>query len=594
MIVTALLLAVLVLTARGDEISRRERDRYIREANNLAKKGDRQGAVRKLENLHSSLPGDLVVVRALFEMLVESKQFERAEYVMKEYLRSRPQDVNGLAALASLYIKTGDTQEAMSIIDRVLAMSPSEAWSYQLAYRVLMDGDLGNRALDIIFKARGALGDSTLFAADAAEIHADRGEYAKAVRQYMLASMSGADPDKVTTRILNMAKKPAARESITGALRRALGVRAFDTAARRVLWKTYLAEGACEASLAELTILTERDRSYARFLSAFASEAKAQGCYGECSKAYELAAHHADNSADQAMFLLDQGKCQVMGGLTEDAILSYRKVAREFGKSRWAHEALLCLGGIYRDLGELGEAMAHADMVIAARDAGEHRYDAIVFKGDCLVLMGRLDDAFKTYDLVETSWQSGYAQEAFFNLAEIRFYQANFDEAISYYNVTMREYPDEARANDAIDRLILLKQSRDGQAYLPLLTDLSQAVLLRRQGRTADAFTILSDLAEAASGAIKVESLKGLSEIFLERGAHDRAIKIYRLIADTLDTYFSPTALETVGDILLGAGRTQDAIDTYEEVILRFPDSVAAGDARRKIDLAENRAAQGS
>ena len=94
--------------------------------------------------------------------------------------------------------------------------------------------------------------------------------------------------------------------------------------------------------------------------------------------------------------------------------------------------------------------------------------DAILFKGDCLVRAGDLDEAFKTYDLVGTDWEAGSAQEAFYNLGEIKFYQADFEEAVSYYNVTLRQYPDEPRANDAIERLMLVKAVKGdlGTAWL--------------------------------------------------------------------------------------------------------------------------------
>ena len=62
-------------------------------------------------------------------------------------------------------------------------------------------------------------------------------------------------------------------------------------------------------------------------------------------------------------------------------------------------------------------------------------------------------------------------------------------------------------------------------------------------------------------------------------------------IADSLDTRHSPAALEAAGDIYLDRGEAGEAIRTYEDVILRFPDSVAAGEARRKIEIAKRRTA---
>jgi hypothetical protein len=57
-------------------------------------------------------------------------------------------------------------------------------------------------------------------------------------------------------------------------------------------------------------------------------------------------------------------------------------------------------------------------------------------------------------------------------------------------------------------------------------------------------------------------------------------------VGDTLDVYLSPSALEAVGDVYMGMGRIDDAVGAYENVILKYPGSVSAGEARRKMDLA--------
>ena len=95
-------------------------------------------------------------------------------------------------------------------------------------------------------------------------------------------------------------------------------------------------------------------------------------------------------------------------------------------------------------MGRLDEAIAEADKIITSRLVDESRNDAILFKGECLISAEQLESAFATYDLVETEWEAPYAQEAFFNMGEIRFYQAYFDDAVSYYNVALRQYPAES------------------------------------------------------------------------------------------------------------------------------------------------------
>jgi tetratricopeptide (TPR) repeat protein len=299
-----------------------------------------------------------------------------------------------------------------------------------------------------------------------------------------------------------------------------------------------------------------------------------------------MAARYTTDKLKIPDFLIGQGECETAAGQLEQALETYDSVADKYPDSQWASKAAVRRAGILRKLGRLDEAAAEAERVIADSRAGEARYEAILFKADCLVEAGRLDAAFETYDLVEESWKPGYAQEAYFNLGEVSFYKAEFDAAESYYNVTLRQFFDEDRANDAVERLMLIKASKIGEAYRPGLKDLAAASLLRRQGRTDDAEAIFAELAQS-DGEIKVESLKNLSEMYTERGDFEVAIETYKIIAESLDTRHSPAALEAAGDIYLNLGLADKAIRTYEDVILRFPDSVAAGEARRKIEIAK-------
>jgi tetratricopeptide (TPR) repeat protein len=241
---------------------------------------------------------------------------------------------------------------------------------------------------------------------------------------------------------------------------------------------------------------------------------------------------------------------------------------------------------ILREKGAIPEAIAEAERILESRYS-DNVFKAVLFKADCQILMGDLDAAFNTYDEVGSDWPPKFAQEAFFNLGEISLYRGEFDDAQGYYNVTLRQYPDEARANDAIDRLLLIKSSGAGVSYDPKLGEFARALLLRRQGDAPGAGAILGRLGNVeGDDPIRVESLKALAEIHVTGGLLDDAVRTYRLIGDSLETPASPFALEAVGDIYLSSGRTEDAIRAYEDVILKFPESVSAGEARRKIDMA--------
>ncbi|HEC83528.1 MAG TPA: hypothetical protein ENI46_03450, partial [Firmicutes bacterium] len=81
------------------------------------------------------------------------------------------------------------------------------------------------------------------------------------------------------------------------------------------------------------------------------------------------------------------------------------------------------------------------------------------------------------------------------------------EEAISYYNVALREYPREDLANDCIERLMLIKGSKAGETYPPELKRLAGAILLERQGDLEGAMSEYVALSKTAIEPIKVECL---------------------------------------------------------------------------------------
>jgi tetratricopeptide (TPR) repeat protein len=546
--------------------------------------GSYEGAITQLEQLYSSYPDDQVIVSTLTSALIEAKHYDRAETVLKQFVAKHPKDPKGLSDLASLYLIMDRKQDSLALLDTLIEVAPEEGWTYQMAFLVLSRQGAMGEAVALLPRARKATGDSALLARDAARVYRDLGRYDVATEEYLVAGQAERDPEMAIEGIVAMAVSPEARRAIASKLASAARADQVEDIIRGALWQIYLEDGDCDGAFAEVAALARAGRLSPETVKRFAVRSQAKGCSRQCAEVYGLALDLPENKADIPGLLLAKAECEQAGGLTDQAIATYGEVAGKYSGSKWAYDAEVALARIYRSQGLLAEAIAQADRVIAAAPAGDARWEAILFKGGCLVEAGRLDEAFTTYDLVATEWPPAYAQEAFYNLGEIKFYQGSIEDAVSYYNVTLREYPDEPRANDAIERLLLVKGVK-GDLGTMWLKEYAQGALLRRQGRVDEAARIFWNRAgEQGKGAIKIESLRELAGMAAERGDLDGAIKLYKLVGDSLDTYYSPSALEAVGDAYLSLGRVPEAVQAYESVIIKYPASVSAGEARRKID----------
>jgi TolA-binding protein len=563
------------------------RERALRDARALVRSGAYDAAITKLKSLGATYPNDPQVTDALFQALVDTKKYDEAEAVMEQFLAARPQDPNGLGDLASLCLVTDRRERALEVLDRLVASAPDEMWSYQAAYQVLWRHDAPADAVSYILRARRATGDSAAFAFDAAQLYRLGGKLDSATLEYLLAAVAERNPEIAVDGVVAMADSAAARKSVIATLDAAVARPGVGEIARACLWQVYIVDGECARAFEQVSALGRSGELSPEILALFAARSEERACYAECSQAYDLALSLPENKSQFPVLMMNKAGCQLAGGLVDQAALTYGAVVRGYPDTKWACEAQVALGRLLRDAGKFAEAAAAADKVIGSKAAGDARFEAILFKGDCLVRSGAFEEAFTTYDLVATDWKAGYAQEAFFNLGEIKFYQASFEDATSYYNVTLRQYPDEPRANDAIDRLVLLKAVK-GDLGTTWLKDFAQATLLERQGKVDQATGVLKNLAaDPGQGGIKLESLKSLSRIYADRGEYDRSVRLSKLLADTLVTSYSPNALEAIGDVYMKSGRAGEAVRAYEDVIVRFPGSVSAGDARRKLDIAK-------
>lgn len=583
-LVISVLLSAVSLYA---QVSPSTRDKIIREARDLARMGNREAAIRRMESLYARAPLDGTVVQRYAALLAEAGHLDKAKAVLTDYTGERGDDTKALSALASLHFQSGETGKGMGILESMMARAPKEHWPYHVGLDVLLENDMKQAIISHISRARRALGDSALFAIEAARVHRDMKRFGLATHEYLLAGTAKNMSAEIASQyIVDMARDDEARPEVTGALERLRSVDAFAWAAALTLGEVYLMDGDCARALDMISKLVSMDPSNAGVLIIFAREASESGCFGECAKAYDLAMGHLDKEHKKAEYMVEKARCEEKAGLLEDALTTFDRVAHEYDAFKYADEALMGRARIYRDMGELEKAIAEAGRVMGSRYS-DNVFAAILFQGDCRVLLDRLDEAFETYDRVGKDWVARYAQEAYFNLGEVSFYRGEFDDAQSYYNVTLRQYPDEPRANDAIDRLLLIKSAGGDGTYSPELARLGRAMLLGRQGKLEAAGEILADLGGMeGDNPVRVESLMLLSAIRVKQGAYEEAVSTYKLIGDSLETRAAPTALEAVGDIYLSLGRTDDAVSAYEDVILRFPASVSAGEARRKIDLA--------
>ncbi len=572
--------------AFGAGPAERSRDDVFKQVESLTRYGEYEDALSLLEDLYARYPWDETVVVSFFDFLVGREMYDRACKVMENYLDFRPSYVGGMVKLAEVYFEAGETEKAGPLLERFIEAAHNRPWAYETAAQAYINAGLNDDALRIVERGRAQHGDAHLLCEQAARAYAGSGRYAEAVEEYLGAVEAEAlTEDVARARIVAMAREPEAKQAVVAALRRAGDEGAAGLVALTSLWRMAMADGDCASGIKDLTRIVRADRRRVGLVVKAARQFEVGGCFGECAEAYGLAASITSDEGDAADYLLARGMCEERGGDLEAALATYADFTRTYADSRRAFDGHLAQARVLRAMGRCGDAVGEADVAIEIGASSKNLRKAVLLKADCLVILERFEDAKATYDLVRPDWDPAQAQRAYYNLGEICFYEHDFDAALSYFNVTASEYPGETLANDAIERLILIRGARAGEAYAPELGAFADAALLERQGKVEEAVALLRGTAAAGPAEVRVQSLKGLVRLYLAAGDHERALEICRLAGETMESYWSPVALETAGDIYLELGMRDEAVSAYENVIVNYPESVSAGEARRKLDL---------
>jgi tetratricopeptide (TPR) repeat protein len=165
---------------------------------------------------------------------------------------------------------------------------------------------------------------------------------------------------------------------------------------------------------------------------------------------------------------------------------------------------------------------------------------------------------------------------------EIRLYRGDVAGAIESFKAAG---PYAGERVDATQRTVLLALLQPMEA--DTLPALGRALLVLARGDTADAAARLERAAAnlpPAKGGAEVRLLAG--RLYGRAGKSSDAERLFRAAAAPEAPGTAPAAELALAELLIGQGRTAEAIPRLEHLILTYPESALVPEARRRLDQA--------
>ena len=571
----ALLGAVPAPAPAADEAALRQHLQQLERAGQYA------AAIPLYQELRRSAPQDSGLVHGLARALSATEAHGQVVALLESWLRDHPGDIQAYLHLGQAYHRLGQNERSLKTWRQTLKRAPAQLPLYLKISDQCRAAGLHREAIQTLLDGRKALEQPHLFTWQLASLYLLIGDYRLAIEAYLedLRQNEQRLP-AVEASLLPIARDPTRGPQLVQALEHVLAVEPDPLRAAHLLSGCALETGDPQTGYRALAPLVELAEG-PELLFQFASRCQARGYDLIAVRAYALFAAHAQDSPYLYQALLRQAEIQVRQKDYPPAVETYTRLAQQFPDRPETLEALFNLGRLQLEvLGDVPRARTALQTVLQSTQRGSWTSASLDLLAECALREDDLEQA-RAHLRRRGRLDPSSGQLVRFRLAELAYFQGDFDQAAEFLQAVLDHDPRHERANDALELLLLLEQF---QPQAEALQRLARAQLRERQQRPRAAAGHWDWLEKHASPPLRQLSLLARARVLEERQKPAAALALYENLVENFppDPY---TLQAQLGRARLyeQQGRVDRALQTYESVLLSFPDDVRAPEIRLRI-----------
>lgn len=554
----------------GTALGQEDFSRKLNQARLLERQGRAEEAIDIYEELYRNYPQDLRVLHRLANAYSATERYDELIRIAQEALRFNPGNALMFRYLGQAYLKKGDKRRGVEVAERIIELDPKKKSNYHIAAFLLSSANLLDEAATVYLRGRKVLGDEGLFVRELAAIYQRNGNYQKATSE--LLSLLEANPRQalwVEREMKSMLRKGGSQD-VVGVLERETEKEA-PPQVHRILGDIYLSQGRYEDASREY----ERSGGTDALLQ-LGRMAEEEGLFDTALTTYRRV---LDNSRDQrvkAEASLRIGASLRRLGRFEEALKALESAASTYPPI-WG-EAVYGMGHIYlEDLKEPRKAAAKFEEVLE-KQVEKKSVDAGLSLVDCYLSMGDLRSAEETCQRLS----SLSPHSATFLLAEVNYYEGDFDAALKLYGEVVEKYKEREVVNDALERILLIGESeREG------LEDFAKAELSGIERRYDEGIDLLRKLiGKNAYPSLAPRATFLMGDLFKEKEEAHQAIGAYQDVIDNFpESSLCPYARLEIGEIYATElGDREKGIEQLEALLMEYPSSILCELVRERIE----------
>lgn len=612
----ALAIAVLLVAAHL-QAQNMDAAMKLRLAQQYEQSGEWERSVSQYEELYKSDPANFVYFDGLRRGYAQLRLYDKAIALIERRLETNPFDVVLLAALGGLYYDSGSDRKADSSWNLIIKLDPKNVGLYRVVAAQMMEHRLYDRAATMYKTGRSVTGNENVFADELASLYFALQQYGNATAEFI--KILRATPQQlpyVQNRIASFTIKDQGLKAAREVARQEVD-RTPETVVLRQLLAWLAMEGKdYPLALEEYRTIDKLSRAGGAELFAFARRSSQEGVHNVAARAFQeiVEKNMSPTLVPQARF----GYARAMEDLSADndsvktngdsdpnvrkaalattvaetqksmqgVLQLYEAIIRDYPVSDLASQSYYRIGLIRMNrLFDLDGALDAFEQVKKSGPLSQTTYDASLRITEVYLRKNDLVASRKECEKLLRIPVPSYQQQAHFSIAELDFFEGQFDSCLARLKSISANLASDL-SNDVLLLQYFIEENRSSNPAA--LVEFAKADLLKRQSKYSESLGRFNELVRQYPTALLVDdAVMKISELrLLLNQPNDALASLEHIVKDMPESILKDRAQMRIGEVFESVLRDKPkAIEAYELLLVKYPNSLYAEEARKRIRL---------
>jgi len=538
------------------------------------------GSLPDIEAQQTSPPASTQTLKETLAQLESQGDYPAMISQLDSWLATHPDDSNAYLRLGEAHHHNGNDRLAAENWKKSIIHHANKLQGYHRVVSRCRQAELYAIGIQFILEGRKLIKGKDTLIWQLAEFYALSEAYDQAIAIYLEYIRESPHYLPVAENYLNrLGRDPSRAQGLLNALQDARKNAATFKETALLIASFSLEIGQPDIGFEALDALSRQSNKHDHIFQ-FAGRYAENGYAPTAIRAYKLFTERNPDSPYSFVAQLRQAELHLHQSNLVAAIATYNALATRAPDRTEGQEALYRLAEIQLNrLDNLDDARHNLEALLKDYPNSPFAAQARLLLAECALRANDFASVERLLDQVGPG-AGGVGQPTRFQMAEMRFFQYDFDQAHALLDSLIKTEPQNPYTNDALELILLLDEHQDQPEALQTL---ARALLKVRQGRSNQAAEDWSWLEQHAPAQLHQYSLLAHAQLYAQH-TPKKALAIYQRLIEryqngryVLQAHLGCAVLyETQGDFAA-------ALRFYRNALLRFPTAANAPEIRLHI-----------